>query len=64
MVQNPRIWEAGRERMAHGEPTLRTKMKKCMMQRANSGASLVGSMRDAAREQDGDDIVKPKKIKG
>jgi hypothetical protein len=55
---------AGKGGTAHEEVSLQMKTKKSMMQQANSAASLVGSVRDAAREQEGDDIVKPKKIKG
>jgi hypothetical protein len=62
-VRNPQIREAGRERTAHGELSSQTKTKKSMMQQANSAASLVGSVRDAAREQEGDNAVKPKKRK-
>jgi hypothetical protein len=51
--------QVGRERTAHEEPSSQTKMKKNMMQRANSAASLVGSMRDTAREREGDNAVKP-----
>jgi hypothetical protein len=53
------VERAGRERTAHEEPSSRTKTKKSMMQRANSAASLVGSVRDTAKEQEGDDVVKP-----
>jgi hypothetical protein len=54
---------ASRGGTAYEEMSSQTKTKKSMMQRANSAASLVGSVRDAAREQEGDDAVKPKKSK-
>jgi hypothetical protein len=41
----------------------RTKKKKNMMQRANSAASLVGSVKYTARKQEGDDVVKPNQRK-
>ena len=40
------------------------KTKKNRMQQANSAASLVGSRRDTARKQEGDEAVKPKRRKG
>jgi hypothetical protein len=57
------VKRASRGGTAYEEMSSWMKMKKSMMQRANSAASLVGSMRDAAREQEGDDAVKPKKRK-
>jgi hypothetical protein len=57
------VERVGRKRTANEEVSSKTKTKKSVMQRASSAASLVGSMRDAAREQEGDDAVKPKKRK-
>jgi hypothetical protein len=57
------VGRASREMMAHEEPSLQKKTKKSRMQQADSAASLGSSMRDAATEQEGDDVVKPMQVK-
>jgi hypothetical protein len=57
------VERAGRERTAHEELSSQMKTKKSMMQQAGSAASLVGSVRDTARKQEGDDVVKPNQRK-
>jgi hypothetical protein len=48
---------------AHEEPSSQKKTKKSRMQQADLAASLGSSVRDAATEQEGDDVVKPMQVK-